>query len=200
MRDSGGGSAPDRLGRQVRFRGRLLRLEVDRVREPLPGGGFGPLSRREVVRHPGAVAVVARTAADEIVLVRQYRYAAGRTLLEIPAGTREPGEEPDATAVRELAEETGYRAASWRPLGSFFTAPGFCDEVIHLFLAEGLTPGAANPDPGEFVEPVPVSSSECRRLLAGEDGEDGRRIEDAKTLAALGRFFLSEPASEPGSR
>lgn len=200
MRDSDGDSAPDRLGRQTRFRGRLLRLEVDRVREPLPGGGFGPLSRREVVRHPGAVAVVARTDDDEFVLVRQYRYAAGRTLLEVPAGTREPGEEPGATAVRELAEETGYRAARWRPLGSFFTAPGFCDEVIHLFLAEGLTPGAPSPDPGEAVEPVLVSSSECRKMLAGRDGKDGRRIEDAKTLAALGRFLLSEPESERGAR
>lgn len=195
MRDSHGGLPPDLLGRQTRFRGRLLRLEVDRVREPRPEGGFGPLSRREVVRHPGAVAVVARTAANEIVLVRQYRYAAGRTLLEIPAGTREPGEEPGATAVRELAEETGYRAGEWRPLGSFFTAPGFCDEVIHLFLAEGLTPGAPAPDPGESVEPVLLPAAECRRLLAGEEDAAGRRIEDAKTLAALGRFFLSGPSS-----
>ena len=194
MKDSRGGLSPDLLGRQIRFRGRLLRLEVDRVREPRPEGGFGPLSQREVVRHPGAVAVVARTAADEIVLVRQYRYAAGRTLLEIPAGTREPGEEPGATAARELAEETGYRAGEWRPLGSFFTAPGFCDEVIHLFLAEGLTPGAPDPDPGESVETVLLPAAECRRLLAGEEDADGRRIEDAKTLAALGRFFRSGPS------
>lgn len=161
------------------------------MREPDGEGGYGPLSRREVVRHPGAVAVLARPDPDRIVMVRQYRYAAGRSMLEIPAGTREEGEAAEETAARELAEETGYRAEILRPFGAFFTAPGFCDERLLVFLAEGLTAGPPAPEPGESVRPVPVPVAEARRMLAGEASPFGR-IEDAKTLAALGRFFATD--------
>lgn len=161
------------------------------MREPDGEGGYGPLSRREVVRHPGAVAVLARPDPDRIVMVHQYRHAAGRPLLEIPAGTREAGEAPEETAERELAEETGYRAAVLRPFGAFFTAPGFCDERLLVFLAEGLAPGSPEPEPDESVRPVLVRLAEARRMLTGEPSPHGL-IEDAKTLAALGRFFAAE--------
>ncbi len=184
-------TSADLFHRQVRFRGRLLRVEVDRVREPDGEGGYGPLSRREVARHPGAVAVLARPDPGRLVMVRQYRYAAGRPMLEIPAGTREAGEAAEETAARELAEETGYRAAVLRPFGAFFTAPGFCDEYLRVFLAEGLTAGPPAPESGESVRPVLVPVAEARRMLAGETGPHGH-IEDAKTLAALGRFFATE--------
>lgn len=181
-------AVPARLiARDVPFSGRLLRVERDRAREPRGQDGYGPVVHREVVRHPGAVAIVAITPERQLVLVRQYRYAAGRFLLEIPAGTLEPGETPEATARRELREETGYTADRLRPLGSFFSAPGFCDEVIHLFRADGLTPGEPDPDFGEAIQLVELPVEEARRrLLAGG-------FEDAKTLVALGRYFLEAP-------
>ena len=162
-------------------------MELDRAREPLEGGDYGPVVRREVVRHPGAVAIVAVTPEARLVMVRQYRYAAGRFLLEIPAGTLEPGENPEDTARRELREETGYSAKTLRPLGSFFSAPGFCDEVIHLFRAEGLTPGEQDTDFGEDIALVEMPLEEGRRRLAAGG------FEDAKTLVGLGLFFLEEP-------
>lgn len=175
------------LDRTVPFSGRLLRVEVDRAQEPVGPNEYGPVVRREVLRHPGAVAIVAVNSKQELVLVRQYRYAAGRFLLEIPAGTLEPGEDPEDTARRELREETGYTAERLRSLGSFFSAPGFCDEVIHLFQAEGLTSGEQDTDFGENIELVEIAVDEGRRqLLAGA-------FEDAKTLAGLSLFFLREP-------
>ncbi len=174
------------IARSVPFSGRLLRVELDRAKEPTGPDAYGPEVRREVVRHPGAVAVVAVTPEHKLVLVRQYRYAAGRFLLEIPAGTLEPGETPEETARRELREETGYTAERLRPLGSFFSAPGFCDEVIHLFRAEGLTPGEQDTDFGEDIALVEIPVEEGRRRLAAGD------FEDAKTLAGLGLFFLEE--------
>ncbi len=177
------------IDRRVPFSGRLLRLELDRAREPVGPNEYGPVVHREVVRHPGAVAIVAVTPEREFVMVRQYRYATGRFLLEIPAGTLEPGEDPEDTARRELREETGYTAENLRPLGSFFSAPGFCDEVIHLFQAEGLTPGEQDTDFGEEIDLVEISIEEGRRrLVAGA-------FEDAKTLAGLSLFFLGEPGS-----
>ena len=175
------------IDRSVPFSGRLLRLELDQAQEPVGPHGYGPVVRREVVRHPGAVAIVAVTPERELVMVRQYRYAAGRFLLEIPAGTLEPGEKPEDTARRELREETGYTAESLRSLGSFFSAPGFSDEVIYLFLADGLTPGEQDTDFGEEIDLVEISIEEGRRrLVAGA-------FEDAKTLVGLLLFFLEEP-------
>ena len=177
------------IDRSVPFSGRLLRVELDRAKEPAGPDEYGPEVRREVVRHPGAVAIVAVTPDQRLVMVRQYRYAAGRFLLEIPAGTLEPGEDPEDTARRELREETGYSAKNLRPLGSFFSAPGFCDEVIHLFRAEGLTPGEQDTDFGEDIDLVEIPVDEGRRRLAAGG------FEDAKTLAGLGLFFLEEPGS-----
>ena len=179
-----GESSARLAARSVAFSGRLLRLEVDEAQEPLGPDGYGPVVRREVVRHPGAVAIIALTPEHKLVLVRQYRYAAGRFLLEIPAGTLEPGEDPQDTARRELREETGYTAEKLGSLGAFFSAPGFCDEVIHLFVAEGLSPGPPDTDFGEEIELVEMSVEEARQALT--EGE----FEDAKTIAGLGLFFL----------
>ena len=181
------------LERRTGFRGRLLRVETDRVREPLCRGGFGPVVGREVVRHPGAVAVVAVTGGNRVVLVRQFRYAAGRALLEIPAGTLEPGESPASCARRELAEETGYRAASLRKVARFFTAPGFCDEVIHLFRADGLVPGVPHPDVGEDVETLLLPAAECRRRLRTG------AFRDAKTIVGLSLGLRAEPQEDGAS-
>lgn len=170
-----------RVDRRSVFRGRLLRLDVDRVRLP-----DGEVVEREVVRHPGAAGVLPLfpegrdgSSEPEVVLLRQFRYAAGRVLWEIPAGTLEPGEKPEACAARELTEEAGLVAGELRSLGSVLTSPGFTDERIHLYLAPRPEPGQARPEPGESITPRTVSLS--RALKRVEEGE----IEDAKTVTAL---------------
>jgi ADP-ribose pyrophosphatase len=118
-----------------------------------------------------------------LLWVRQYRYAAGRSLLELPAGTLEQHEAPEATARRELVEEVGFAAAQWRELGRFFTAPGFCTEYMYAYLATDLTPAYAKADDDEDISVEPLTLDESlRRVDAGE-------IEDAKSIAAL-HFYL----------
>lgn len=132
---------------------------------------------REIVEHPGAVAVVAVDDRDRVVLVRQLREPARRHLLELPAGTLEPGEDALTCARRELAEETGLRGGRWTELASFWTTPGFCRERMTLFAAEGVEEGAAAPADDEQVELVRWSFADVPDRL----GE----IEDAKTLVGL---------------
>jgi ADP-ribose diphosphatase len=132
---------------------------------------------REIVRHPGSVAVVAVDGDDRVVLVRQQREPARTALLELPAGTREPGEEPLDTAQRELAEETGLRGGRWRELARFWTSPGFLREEMVLFLAEDAEEGEAALDDDEDVELVRIPVT----ALAGRLGE----FRDAKTLVGL---------------
>lgn len=132
---------------------------------------------REIVDHPGAVAVVAVDTAGRVALVRQRREAARAVFLELPAGTAEPGEAPEATARRELAEETGLSGGAWRELAAFWTTPGFCRERMHLFLAEGVRAGEASPDADERVELVLVPAEDVEQLVS--------ELEDAKTLAGL---------------
>jgi ADP-ribose pyrophosphatase len=132
---------------------------------------------REIVEHPGAVAVVAVDAEGMVALVRQRREAARKELLELPAGTLEEGEEPLASAQRELAEETGLTGGTWRELAAFYTTPGFCRERMHLFAAEGVEHGPASPEADEQLELVRWPLHE----IAARLGE----IEDAKTLAGL---------------
>lgn len=156
------------------YRGRIIRVREDTVL--LPNGKEG---RREVVEHPGGVGILALEADGTVLLVRQYRYAFGRTLLEIPAGKREPGEEPFVTARRELREETGAIAESWTPLGSLIASPGCYDEVLYLYLAQDLHYGATDPDEDEFlaVERMPLDQL-ARLCLEGE-------VTDAKTVCAV---------------
>jgi len=176
-----------RLASRRVYTGRVVRLDVDTVR--FPDGSTGEL---EVIRHPGAAAVVP-CASDPagkdptILLLKQYRYATGGVLWEVPAGTLGPGEDPAACARRELTEEAGVTASELRPLTSIWTTPGFTDEVIHLYLATGLSPGTPARERDEFieVEPQPLS----RVLARIRDGE----IRDAKTIVAIlyvARFTL----------
>ena len=156
------------------YKGRILRLRVDTVALP-----YGKTSLREIVEHPGGVGILALDENRCVPMVTQYRYAFSRTLLEIPAGKREPGEDPLTTARRELREETGAEATHWQPLGAVLPSPGCYGEVLHLYLARDLTFGATHPDADEFlqVRRLPFDTL-LARCLSGE-------IEDGKTVAAV---------------
>jgi ADP-ribose pyrophosphatase len=140
-------------------------------------------NEREIVEHPGAVAIVAVDDEGWVTLVRQMREPARKKLVELPAGTREEGEDPLATAKRELREECGLTGGEWRELPGFWTTPGFCREYMHLYVAEGVVAGDSDPDDDEDVELVRWRVEELESRL----GE----IEDAKTLAGL-LLFLQE--------
>jgi ADP-ribose pyrophosphatase len=149
------------------FEGKRISVDVERW------GGH----EREIVRHPGAVAIVAVDAERRVTLVRQLREAARKPLLELPAGTREPGEEPLATAKRELVEEAGLGGGEWRLAASFYSTPGFSDELVHVYIAEGVERTERAPQEDEEIELVRVPDGELESLLP--------QIEDAKTLAGL---------------
>lgn len=159
--------------RQV-FDGKLIKVRVDEVRMP-----DGSVHRREVVEHPGAVAIVPVLPSGEIVLVRQYRHAIGQQTLELPAGTREPGEEPLQTAIRELREETGYRSDSVRELVRFFVSPGWANEELIVYVANDITPGQDHPEPDEDLWVVNVRPEDVATWI--KRGE----IVDAKTMVGL---------------
>jgi len=153
-----------------------LIIKVDRDTVTLPDGNT---SLREIVRHPGAAAVVPVLDSGNVVMVRQYRYSIGQATLEIPAGKLDEGEEILACARRELKEETGYDAAHMDKLLSFVSSPGFTDEVIHIYLARGLTPGTAGGDDDEFIETEEVKIDTLVDMIL-----DGR-IGDGKTVAGI---------------
>lgn len=158
------------------YDGKIVKLQVDDV--TLPNGN---VAKREIIKHPGAVAVIAVTDEGKLVLVEQYRKALERSIIEIPAGKLEPGEEPIVTARRELEEETGYGAHSFTYLQAFATSPGFADEIIHLFVAKDLykIENKAELDEDEFVELLEVSLEEAGQMVADE------LIYDAKTAFAV---------------
>ncbi|MHB1042591.1 MAG: NUDIX hydrolase [Eubacteriales bacterium] len=141
-----------------------------------PGGRTGT---REVVEYNGAVAVVPLNENRELLMVRQYRYAVKKELLEIPAGKIEPGEDPAACARRELLEETGYKAADLTPVLHFFSTPGFTTEEMHIFVAVGLTPGEQDLDDDEFIDVVVVPFEKALEMI--RSGE----ICDAKSIAGI---------------
>lgn len=133
----------------------------------------------EIIRHPGAAAIVPLNEANEVLLLKQYRHAIGGDLWEIPAGTFEDGEAPLVCAQRELGEETGHMAATWTRLGAITPVPGYSDERIQLFLARDLTPTRQKLDPDEIVEVHKVPLNQVIAMIAGG------RIEDAKTIAGI---------------
>jgi ADP-ribose pyrophosphatase len=155
------------------FQGKVISLQVDTVRLP-----NGEQATRELVKHPGAVAVLA-LVDDKLLVVEQFRKPLERSLVEIPAGKLEPGEPLEEAALRELAEETGYTAKSVRLLQSVAVSPGFADEIVHLYVAEGLTKGEAHPDEDEFLHVEAITLQQAQLYIA-----EGR-IADAKTLLAV---------------
>ena len=165
---------PEILKQECLYRGRKLGLEVHTVR-----AATGRETTREVIRHGGSVAILAFPGPGRILLERNWRYALAREMIEIPAGTLEPGEDPAACAARELAEETGYRAARVELLLAIHPSPGFLSERLDIFLAHDLTPGQAEREAGEEIENWIVPVDEVFAMI-----RDGR-ITDAKTVAAV---------------
>ncbi len=168
-----------RVSTRRMYSGRIINLDIDTVR--FPNGTIGEL---EMIRHPGASAVVpflTDPAGDDptVLLIRQYRYAAERYLYEVPAGRLDPGEAPDACARRELREETGCQAERVEHLITMYTTPGFTDEKIHLFMATGITRGEDAREADEFIETETMPLSRALSLV--EQGE----IQDGKTALAL---------------
>jgi ADP-ribose pyrophosphatase len=162
------------------YRGRIINVRQDRVKVK---GDLEAL--REIVEHPGAVAILVLNEQEEVILVRQHRQPFKEQLLEIPAGKLEPGEEPLECAKRELLEETGFTAAKWKENGCFYPSPGFCDEKIYLFSASGLTAQASfAPDLDENIEVVFMPLAEIANLI------DSGVIKDGKTIIALQQMLL----------
>jgi ADP-ribose pyrophosphatase len=162
------------MPREIVHVGRKIRVAVDTTTTP-----DGQVIKRDVVLHPGAVVILPVLDADHVCLLRNHRWVVGETLWELPAGTLEPGEELEHAARRELAEETGYTAASWRSKGYLFASPGVIDEKLHLFIAEGLTAGESRPEADEELEAITLKLTDAVRMCL--DGE----IRDAKTVTAL---------------
>ncbi|NLJ50954.1 MAG: NUDIX hydrolase [Alcaligenaceae bacterium] len=164
------------------YDGQIVQVYIDTITLP-----DGQQATREVVRHCPCVAVLAITDDDKVVLVRQFRYPVDKPLLEVPAGKMDgdESETPEATAARELAEETPYTAESLELIHNFYTAPGFCDEYMYLYKASGLSENSQlQPDEGEFVDTVLYSRDEVISALKNKE------IEDIKTIAALQHWLL----------
>jgi ADP-ribose pyrophosphatase len=155
------------------FKGKVISLQVDQVTLP-----NGKTSTREIIKHPGAVAVLA-LVDNKMLIVEQYRKALERNQIEIPAGKLDPGEAPQDAALRELEEETGYRSGSIRLISSFATSPGFADEIVHLYLAEDLTQGEARLDEDEFLDCEAITLEQAKEYISSQ------RICDAKTILAV---------------
>jgi ADP-ribose pyrophosphatase len=174
------GEKPEaQLGSQVLYTGRIFRLDRDTVRFP-----DGSNAEMDIIRHPGASAIVPFMSDPEgenpqLLLLRQYRYAAGGYIYEVPAGRLDAGESPASCAVRELKEETGCTAERMEPLFTMFTTPGFTDEKIHVFMATGLTHGESAREADEFADVVIMPLAEALELIrVGE-------IMDAKTALSI---------------
>ncbi|WMM26479.1 NUDIX hydrolase [Tissierella sp. MB52-C2] len=156
------------------YEGKILNLRVDTVEIP-----DKKYSKREIVEHPGGVAIIPLTEDNSIILVKQYRKAVEKFLLEIPAGKLELNEEPRETAIRELKEETGLEAKKIEYISEFYTSPGFCNEKIYLFLATDLIEGEPNLDSGEFVETVKYNIDDLVKMV------DRGEIIDSKTIIGI---------------
>ncbi len=162
------------------FDGAWIHVRVDKVQLP-----SGRIATREVVEHPGAVAIVAITRDDEVLLLRQAHHPIQRVLLGLPAGTLEPGESPEACARRELTEETGYTAGTVTQIASYFTSPGYTDELMTIYLAVDCEPTGGTTDPDELIHVHPVPLAEIPALV-----DPGRvQVQEGKTLIGLMLFL-----------
>lgn len=157
------------LSSEYVYKGRVIRLRVDQVELP-----DGHRTIREVMEHPGAAVIVPVDGEGTVHLVRQYRDAIGQQLLEVPAGKLDPGEDPADCARRELREELGLTAGKLSRLTAFYSSPGFCDEILHVFLAEELTHGEEDSDHEEFIEPEQRPLDPLPELL--QELKDGKSI------------------------
>ncbi len=156
------------------FNGKVVKLRVDTVQLP-----DGRLAEREIMKHPGGVGVIALDEDKNVLMVRQFRDAAKRVMLEIPAGKLEYGENPLECGKRELVEETGFRAAKFKHLGEFFVTPAYCEEKINIYLASELTEECQNLDDGEFVEVEKIPLDTLVDMVMKNE------IADAKTIIAV---------------
>ena len=166
------------LRSQLIYEGRAVKLRLDTVQTP-----DGRETTREIVEHSDCVAIVAIDADNNVLLVNQFRTPVGKELLEIPAGGIDPDEDPEATARRELQEEIGYLPRKLEKLGGFYSAPGYCNEYLHLYLATDLTPSQLYAEDTESINIVQVMTSQIPALIAS--GE----ICDAKSIAGLLAFL-----------
>ncbi|MCA0970269.1 NUDIX hydrolase [Halobacillus litoralis] len=162
--------------KQTIYQGKIVQLDIDSV--TLPDGNT---SKRELIKHPGAVAVIALTDEGKLVVVEQYRKPMEKSMVEIPAGKLEPNEAPETCALRELEEETGYTTDHLEKITSFYTSPGFADEIVHLYFTDQVKPLKERPagDEDEFVELMELTLEEAEQM------EKDERIHDAKTAYAL---------------
>jgi ADP-ribose pyrophosphatase len=165
------------LQSKVVYQAPVFYVTSEQVKEP-----SGVKARRDLIRHPGSVVIMAldeTTAEARVLLIKQYRYAAGDEIWEFPAGRIDPGDTPLSGAKRELAEETGYKAREWKPALFFYSSPGFLDETMSVFLARDLVKGKAKPEDDEFITASFVPISKAVKMVM--DGE----IQDAKTIAGI---------------
>ncbi|MCH9630700.1 MAG: ADP-ribose pyrophosphatase [Chlamydiia bacterium] len=166
------------ISSEVIYKGSLLTVRSDKIKGYVDG-----IHHYDIVEHPGAVVMIPIDQNGDLHLVKQYRRASKKILLELPAGTLEKNEEPIYCAQRELQEEIGYIAKKMTPIGGFFTAPGFCDEYLHLFLAEELEESSLKGDDSEMIDCVTLTLNEALSLI--EEGE----IVDAKTICGIYRYL-----------
>jgi len=169
-----------KLASEIIFEGKVVKLRRDTVE--VPGGARAV---REVIEHPGGVGIVPVDGDGNVLMVRQFRYPLGRVVLEIPAGKLERGEDHRITAVRELSEEVGAEAGKMTYLGYAYASPGFCDESIHLYLAEDLTFGECHPDEDEFLLPERIPLSELVEMALDGRLDDGKSVIGVLRAAAM---------------
>ena len=170
------------IDRQGIYDGKKVRLEVHHLEDE----DTGKRTRREVVVHPGAVVVLPFLPDGRVLLIRNYRYAIGQNLVELPAGTMERNEDPINCAGRELLEETGYTAGRLKPLSHFYTSPGILSERMYAFAAYDLERGTAAPEEGEEIQPMPVAWEEAIDMVRTGDIQDGKTI---ATLLMYDKFY-----------
>ena len=171
------------LEQSYKYKGKIINLRVDQARLP-----NGHTASREVVEHPGGVCIAALTDQKELLFVRQFRYPYGEVLLELPAGKLDVGEDPLEAGKRELKEETGASAKDYTDLGKLYPSPGYCGEVIHMYMATGLHYGEMNPDEDEFLEVEKIPLKKAAQMVLDNE------IRDAKTQAAVLKVYVKTMA------